>query len=266
MKYGAIGASVVAGATYNYVSTRAVGKIARAQFRSRGSASTELARLIRRAKVDELAFPAAILHIASAHDGVSKKERELYSSCVRAVSTDSDDLHERLRDILSSEDSVLETFSSVEDPEAKQRLIEIMGLVAAYDGDFAEAEKRFLLVAATRLGVEADLDRIEEEAIAFRVKVEEPWVERSTRVAKSVAAGAAEAAGGAGRWVAYSSSSFTRKLRSLLTRAPRTLPGAVETDRNDPILALLAARKAFDAGDMVASDYESTKRELLLVI
>ena len=78
LKYAVPVASAAVGGSYNYVTTRSVGEIARTHFKNRGKFTAELQTLVSRQNTYDLVFPAAALHVARLDGEFSLKERELY--------------------------------------------------------------------------------------------------------------------------------------------------------------------------------------------
>lgn len=62
VKYTVPVVSAAVGSTYNYVTTRAVGKIAKAHLKNRGKVDEQLRTLLSRRNIYDLAFPAAVLY------------------------------------------------------------------------------------------------------------------------------------------------------------------------------------------------------------
>jgi len=125
---------------------------------------------------------------------VSDKEHELYRAMLTRMSFDEHTQDEFTR-LSESEGDLLERMAQIEDHETRACLIEVMTLMAVYDGTLAEEELAFLESAAQRLGVEIDADEIRHRAQEYEVVVRPSAIERVSGVASQAAAGIAGAAG-----------------------------------------------------------------------
>ena len=81
--------------------------------------------------------------------------------------------------LASNEQSILDGVSKLEDPELRKALIELLTLMAVYDGILANEEREFLASAAERLGVSLDLEQAEKRAKEYHVIVEKNLLERT---------------------------------------------------------------------------------------
>ena len=80
IKYAVPAVSAAVGSSYNYATTKSVGRIAKVHLKNRGKVTEELRVLISRQNTYDLAFPAAAIYIAQVDDHVSPKEKELYKA------------------------------------------------------------------------------------------------------------------------------------------------------------------------------------------
>ncbi|MCA9976387.1 MAG: hypothetical protein KC413_11575, partial [Anaerolineales bacterium] len=78
IKYAVPVVSAAAGSSYNYVTTKAVGSIAKNHLKNRGEVTEELRQLVSRQNTYDIAFPAAAMYIAQIDGEFSAKEQELY--------------------------------------------------------------------------------------------------------------------------------------------------------------------------------------------
>jgi uncharacterized protein (DUF697 family)/virulence-associated protein VapD len=88
LKYAVPVASAAVGSSYNYATTKSVGRIARAHLKNRGKVTDELRVLVSRQNTYDLAFPAAVMYVAHVDGQFSKKEKEFYKAMVSRMSFD----------------------------------------------------------------------------------------------------------------------------------------------------------------------------------
>lgn len=263
VKIAVPGVSIAIASTYNYASTRTLSKVATAHLRNRGRANAELSRLVSRSRAEDLAFPAAALYMAAVQDGVSTEERQLYRTLLEETAQTGLSLDASLQRMVASEGSILEVLATLDDTEAKRRLIELLGLFAAYDGDIGDSERAFLLQAGAVLGIDVDLARVEEKALRFKLKLEERWTEKVTRTSENALRSVSSAVSGTGNQIGRAATRFKRKLKSVVARTADPTQAQAESSTNDPIRALLEARAAFDAGKIDATEYRRQKSDAL---
>jgi RNA polymerase subunit RPABC4/transcription elongation factor Spt4/uncharacterized tellurite resistance protein B-like protein len=194
IKYAVPVASAAIGSSYNYVTTASVAKIAKIHMKNRGHVTEELRALVSRESVYDLVFPAAAICMAQIDGEFSDKEHELYRAMLTRMSFD-EHTQEEFQRLSTSEGELLERMAQIEDQETRACLIEIMTLMAVYDGTLAAEELAFLESAAQRLGVEIDADKIRDRAQEYEVVVRPSAFERVSGVASQAAAGVAGAAG-----------------------------------------------------------------------
>ena len=194
IKYAVPLASAAVGSSYNYVTTQSVGRIAKAHFKNRGKVTEELRELISRQNTYDLAFPAAVMYVAQVDGEFSSQEQELYRAMLMRMSFDEHEQSEFQR-LVSSEDSVLGALSQIEDSELKRSLMDILVLMAVYDGELAQEECQFLAKAAEQLNVDVDMDEIAAKAQDYRMVVKESIVRRSADAVRQATSSAAGAVG-----------------------------------------------------------------------
>ncbi len=88
LKYAVPVASAAIGSSYNYVTTKSVGRIAKAHLKNRGKVTDELRILVSRKNIYDLAFPAAVMYVAQVDGYFSQKEKELYKAMLSRMSFD----------------------------------------------------------------------------------------------------------------------------------------------------------------------------------
>jgi uncharacterized membrane protein YebE (DUF533 family) len=179
VKYAAIVAATAMASGYNYLSTKSVGSIAKSHFKNRGRVTEELRLLVTRQKTYDLAFPAAVLFMAQSDGEVSPKEKEMYRALLSRMSFEQ---HEQasFQKLLQSEHDVLEALAEIQDTEVQQRLIDVLALMAAYDGKLTNEEITFLSKVADRLHVPFDQAEVERSANEFQAQIQ-PTLKEKTK-------------------------------------------------------------------------------------
>jgi RNA polymerase subunit RPABC4/transcription elongation factor Spt4/tellurite resistance protein len=194
LKYAVPGASAAVGSGYNYVTTKSVGRIAKAHFKNRDKVTDELRLLVSRQNIYDLAFPAAAMYMAQVDGKVSPEERELYRAMLSRMSFD-EHTQAEFQKLIADEETILEAVARIEDIEVRRNLVEVLALMAVYDGELAEKEGEFLLNVAARLNVPLDLDEVERRTQDYQIVVKKNVFERTAGVVGGVAVGAVGAAG-----------------------------------------------------------------------
>ncbi len=194
IKYAVPVASAAVGSGYNYISTKSVGRIAKIHFKNRGKVTDELRAVISKQNVYDLAIPAAVMFMAQVDGNVSPKEKELYRAMLSRMSFEEHSPADFNR-LISEEQSILDAVSQIEDAELRKALVELLTLMAVYDGILANEERKFLTSAAERLGVSLDIEQVEERAKEYRVIVEENLLERTAGAMGGAAVAAVGMAG-----------------------------------------------------------------------
>ena len=178
IKYAVPVASAAVGSGYNYIATKSVGKIAKAHFMNRGKVTDELRAVISKQNIYDLAIPAAAMFMAQVDGNVSSKEKELYRAMLSRMSFE-EHIPADFNRLISEEHSILDAVSQIEDVELRKALIELLTLMAIYDGILANEEREFLVSAAERLGVSLDIEQVEKRAKEYQVIVEKNLLERT---------------------------------------------------------------------------------------
>ncbi|MEI7849969.1 MAG: hypothetical protein WCK35_29520, partial [Chloroflexota bacterium] len=163
IKYAVPIASIAVGSSYNFIATKSVGKIAKIHFKNRGKVTDELRAVISKQNSYNLAIPAAVMFMAHVDGNVSSKEKELYRAMLSRMSFD-EHTPADFQKLVSEEHNILDALSEIEDVELRKVLIELLTLMAVYDGLLANEEHEFLISASERLGVSLDIDQVEKRA------------------------------------------------------------------------------------------------------
>ena len=203
IKFSVPVASAAVGSGYNYVSTQSVARIAKAHLKNRGKVSEELRVLVSRQRTYSLVFPASAMFMAQVDGEFSPKEKELYKAMLSRMSFDEHDQAEFQR-MLISEEAILEAVVQIEDLEVRRSLVDVLTLMAIYDGKFDEKESEFLIKVAKLLDVPLDIDSVKKRTQDYQDIVKNNIFKRTAGVAgkatesvKDTAVGASHKAKGA---------------------------------------------------------------------
>jgi hypothetical protein len=194
IKFAVPFASAAVGSGYNYITTKSVGEIAKIHFKNRGKVSDELRAVISKQNTYDLAIPAAVMFMAHVDGNVSPKEKELYKAMLSRMSFESNTPDDFNR-LIGDENSILDAVSQIEGTEFRKAVIELITLMAIYDGMLAGEEREFLTSAAERLNVSLDIEQVENRAKEYRVIVKKNLLDRTAGVMGSAVVAATGAAG-----------------------------------------------------------------------
>lgn len=212
IKYAVPLASAAVGSSYNYMTTRSVAHIAKSHFRNRGKATDELRSLLSRQHTYELVFPAAVMYMAQVDGEISNQEKELYRAMLSRMSFEAHTPAE-FQALLSDEDQLFTAIPQIEDPVMRRSLVEMLVLMAIYNGELADQERDFLEKVAHYLNVTLDLEKIVQRAQDYRIIAEETMLAKSGRVAGEAAVkvlGTASQAAGSAKAKAVNAGSMVK--------------------------------------------------------
>lgn len=190
IKYAVPVACAAVGSTYNYMTTKTVGQIARRHFQNRGRVADELRVVLSRQHTYDLAFLAAARYMCTMDGTFDPKQKELYQSLLSQIRPEEYELEE-FNALAADEDALLAAMAGF-DEEMRESIIEVLILMAVYDGELSEEEAEFLLRLSEHLGILLDVEEIRGRAREYEVIVEEGLIQRSAR---AVGGGVAKAAG-----------------------------------------------------------------------
>lgn len=193
LKYTVPVVSAVVGSSYNYVTTKALGKIAQSHMSNRGQVTEELRLLVSRQNTYTIAFPAAAMYMAQIDGEVSAKEKEFYRALLSRMSFEHHAQAE-FQKLLNSEENILEAIAQLKDAGLKNSLLEVLILMAVYDGKLVEVERDFLIKTASSLDLPLDIDDVERRARDYQIAVEKSIVQKATGSTKDTASKVKEAA------------------------------------------------------------------------
>ena len=194
LKYAIPVASAMVGSSYNYIATKSVGGIAKIHLKNRGKVTEELRQLVSRQNTYDIAFPAAAMYMAKIDGEFSTKEKEFYRAILSRMSFE-EHTQAEFNKLLANEGNIIESIAQIEDEEIRCSLIEVLVLMAVYDGELVEEEREFLIKTATQLNVPLDISEVEQRAADYKVVVEKTIFHRAADNTKETAFKAAGIAG-----------------------------------------------------------------------
>lgn len=217
LKYAVPVASAAVGSSYNYASTKSVGKIAKAHLKNRGKMTEDLRILVSRQHTYDIVFPAAVKYIAQVDGQFSDQEKELYKSMVSCMSFD-EHTQKEFQKLTAKEENILEAIGKLEDEEVRSNLMETLVLMSIYDGELAEKERKFLIKAAERLNVPLDIAEIEQRTQDYQIIVQKNVFEKTAVFTGEAAAKAIDAAGQLANEVKNSAVGASEKVKTMFDR------------------------------------------------
>ncbi len=194
LKYAVPVASAAVGSTYNYTTTRSLGKIAKTHLKNRGRVTEELRTLVSRQNTYDLVFPAAAMYTAQVDGEVSPEERALYRSMLSRMSFDEHTQAEFQR-LTTDEAHLLEAASQIENNDIRRSLVDLLALMAVCDGELADEEREFLSKVAKRLNVPVDPAAVEQRSQDYQTVPEQRTLDNLTESASGAAGRARDIAG-----------------------------------------------------------------------
>ena len=193
LKYTVPVVSAVVGSSYNYVATKSVGGIAKNHLKNRGKVTEELRQLVSRQNTYDIAFPAAAMYMAKLDGDFSAKEQELYRAILSRMSFE-EHTQAEFKKLMADEGNIIIAIAQIEDDEIRSSLVEVLVLMAIYDGELVEKERDFLTKTAAELKVALDINDVERRTVDYRVVMEKNIFQKaagSTKKSVTKAAGIA---------------------------------------------------------------------------
>ena len=197
LKYTIPVVSAAVGSSYNYVATKSVGGIAKNHFKNRGKVTEELRQLVSRQNTYDIAFPAAAMYMAQIDGEFSAKEQEFYRAILSRMSFE-EYTQAEFKKLMADEENIVNAIAQIEDDEIRSSLLEVLVLMAIYDGELVEKERYFLIKTAAELNVPLDINDIERRTEDYRVVIEKNIFQKAAGSTKESVAKAAGIAGQAG--------------------------------------------------------------------
>lgn len=156
IKYAVPMVGVVVGSSYNYLSTRSLGRIAKQHFKHRGKSSQELHKLISGVNTYTLVFPAALLYMANIDGNIEAAEHKLYTIVSSQMAFD--EYEQSIVDQLAKDEhKLLESMREI-DPEQQSILLRLLMLMAVSDGETTDEEVGYLMRAAECMNQVVDFE------------------------------------------------------------------------------------------------------------
>ncbi len=194
LKYAVPVASAAVGSSYNYATTKSVGRIAKEHLKNRGKVTEELRVLVSRQYTYDLAFPAAVMYVAQVDGKFTAKERDFYKAMLSRMSFD-EYTQAEFQKLIANEDNILDAIANIEDEEVRRSLMETLVLMSIYDGELAEKEREFLGSVAERLNVPLDIDEVEQRTQDYQIVVQKNVFEKTAEITGGAAVKAIDVAG-----------------------------------------------------------------------
>ena len=195
LKYAIPIASAGVGSAYNYATTKSVGGIAKNHLKNRGKVTEELRQLVSRQNTYDIAFPAAAMYMAQIDGEFSNKEKVFYKAILSRMSFD-EYTQAEFKKLMANEGNIIEAIAQIEDDEIRYSLVEVLVLMAVYDGELVKEERDFLIKTAAHLNVPLDIDEVELQADDYKVIVEKNIFQKAAGSTKETASKAADIAKG----------------------------------------------------------------------
>jgi tellurite resistance protein len=168
IKYIVPAVSAAVGSGYNYTTTMSVGKIAKSNLKNRGKVTDELRALVSKQRTYDLIYPAAVMYVAKVDGEFHERERELYKAMLSRMTFD-EYQQKDFQDLINHEDDLLTAIGKIEDKYAAETFMELLILMAIYDGKIVEAERMFLEKVAETLQVDLDTQALEQRMQEYQV-------------------------------------------------------------------------------------------------
>ena len=168
IKYLVPAVSAAVGSGYNYATTISVGKIARSHLKNRGKVTDELRNLISKQQMYEIIYPAAVMYVAKVDGEFHDRERELYKSILSRM-TFGEHSKEEFQRLIEHEDDLLDTIRQIDDKYAAETFMELIILMAIYDGKITDTEREFLEKVADILQIDIDVQSLDERAQEYQI-------------------------------------------------------------------------------------------------
>jgi tellurite resistance protein len=255
IKYAVPVASAAVGSGYNYLTTKSVGQIAKLHFKNRGKVTDELRAVISRQNSYDLAVPAAAMFMAQVDGSVSPKEKELYRAMLSRMSFE-EHIPADFQRLVNDEQSILDAVSQIEDVEVRKVLIELLTLMAIYDGILADEEREFLMNAAERLRVPLDIEQVEKRTKEYQVIVEKNVLEKTAGAIGGAAVTAIGTAGQAANKLKDAFGKVMKRQDNKSSISPAPAP-------DDPMERLKKLKQMLEAELITQGEFDTKKAEIL---
>lgn len=196
------------------------------------------------------------MYMAQIDGNVSSEEKELYRAMLSRMSFE-EHTPADFSKLIKDEQSILDSVAQIEDVELREALIELITLMAIYDGNLTTEEREFLTSTAERLEVSLDMGQVEERMKEYQVIVEKNMFEKT---AGAVGSAAVTAIGTAGK----AAKKFKGALGKVVERQGRGKPSAASNiTQDDPLERLKKLNQLLEAGLITQDDFDTKKAEIL---
>ena len=251
LKYAVPVASAAVGSSYNYVTTKSVGRIAKEHLKNRGKVTEELRVLVSRQHTYDLAFPAAVMYVAQVDGQFSAKEKEFYKAILSRMSFD-EHTQAEFQKLTANEDNILEAIAKIEDEEVRRSLMETLVLMTIYDGELAEKEREFLGSVAERLNVPLDIAEVEQRTQDYQIVVQKNVFEKTAEITGGAAAKAIDVAGQAASGVKNTAVGAGEKVKGVFGK----VLARKKEDEKKPALSEKSTITCSKCGKEVPAEYK----------
>jgi tellurite resistance protein/RNA polymerase subunit RPABC4/transcription elongation factor Spt4 len=251
LKYAVPVASAAVGSSYNYATTKSVGRIAKEHLKNRGKVTEELRVLISRQHTYDLAFPAAVMYVAQVDGQFSAKEKDFYKAMLSRMSFD-EYTQAEFQKLTANEDNILEAIATIEDEEVRRSLMETLVLMAIYDGELAEKEREFLGGVAELLNVPLDIVEVEQRTQDYQIVVKKNVFEKTAEITGGAAAKAINAAGQAASGVKNTALESGEKVKGAVGK----ILARRKEDEKKPALSEKSTTTCSKCGEEVPAEYK----------
>lgn len=181
IKYAVPAASAAVGSCYNYSTTLYIGKIAKTHFKNRGKVTLELRELITKQNTYALVFPAAVLYMAQVDGEFDGRERELYNAILSRMSFDEHDAR-TFKMLAKDEVRILDAIKLLDDENQKQSLLDLLIMMALYDGELKDTEIDYLTKAAEQMNLSISVEELRERSKQYKIEARDGvWEKVSAR-------------------------------------------------------------------------------------
>src|SRR5690606_21248097 len=227
IKYAVPAVSAAVGSGYNYTTTLSVGKIAKSHLKNRGKVTEELRWLISRQQTYDLIYPAAAVYIAQIDGEFSEREHALYEAMLSRMGFESHQESE-FQHLLRHDENLLGAISKIDDRIAAETLLELLMMMAVYDGWIEDEELSFLIKVGQALGIEIDKAALEERSRQYRIA---PTRDRRQKLGEDAAQALTTTRRNASHFLQTSAGTMNNRFKKLLRKtndSPESSPSSAK--------------------------------------
>ena len=159
--------------------------------------------------------------------------------------------------LLNNEQSILDAVSQIEDVELRKVMIELLTLMAIYDGVLVNEEREFLMNATERLGVALDIEQVEKRTKEYQVIVEKNIFEKT---AGAIGSAAVTAIGTTGKAANKLKDAFGKAVKR---NGSGNHPTSLTPKDEDPMERLKRLKQMLEAELISQDEFDTKKAEIL---